>query len=219
MRARLTPVVVALILLPLAGCRSAYYSAWETFGKHKRDLLVDRVEDAQKGQEKAKDQFKTALERFREVVKTDDAGVRELEARYSKLKGELDTCESRAKDVSKQIADVKQVSADLFREWQGELGQYASADMRRKSEDQLRATQRRADQMIAAMERAESKMQPVLVVFRDQVLFLKHNLNARAISSLQSVVSGLENDTAKLIADMEASIKEADSFIKEMGKE
>ena len=35
-------VLVALALLagtPLAACRSAYYSLWETFGREKRDLL------------------------------------------------------------------------------------------------------------------------------------------------------------------------------------
>jgi len=31
--------------------------------------------------------------------------------------------------------------------------------------------------------RAESKIQPVLAAFKDQVLYLKHNLNARAIAA------------------------------------
>jgi hypothetical protein len=57
----------------------------------------------------------------------------------------------------------------------------------------------------------------VLAGFRDQVLFLKHNLNAKAIASLQSNVLAIEDDIAVLIRDMEASIKEADEFIHTLG--
>ena len=35
------------------------------------------------------------------------------------------------------------------------------------------------------MRLAESRIEPVLKSFRDQVLFLKHNLNAKAIASLR----------------------------------
>jgi hypothetical protein len=67
------------------------------------------------------------------------------------------------------------------------------------------------------MRRAEDKMQPVLNAFRDQVLFLKHNLNARAIAALEGTVASLEAEVATLILDMEASIEEANRFIDEMG--
>ena len=67
------------------------------------------------------------------------------------------------------------------------------------------------------MRRAEAKMDPVLTAFRDQVLFLKHNLNARAISSLQGTVAQIEGDVGALITDMEASIAEADAFISSLG--
>ena len=62
-------------------------------------------------------------------------------------------------------------------------------------------------------------MDPVLVAFHDQVLFLKHNLNARAISSLQTELVSVEAEVDALIRDMEASIKEADAFINAMTKE
>ena len=59
-------------------------------------------------------------------------------------------------------------------------------------------------------------MDPVLTVFHDRVLFLKHNLNARAIAALGSETADLESDVAALIAEMERSIAEADAFIAEM---
>ena len=61
-------------------------------------------------------------------------------------------------------------------------------------------------------------MDPVLSAFQDQVLYLKHNLNAQAIVSLQGELVSIETDVAGLIKEMEASIKEADTFINSIEK-
>jgi len=186
----------------------------ETFGHHKRDILVDRVEDARDAQEDAKDQFKTALERFNEVVAVKGG---DLQDKYNSLKTELDRSESKAKAVTERIDKVSEVADDLFKEWVNELDDYTNKELRRSSEAKLRETQARYDQLISAMRRAESKIEPVLVVFRDQVLYLKHNLNAQAIASLQGELTSVETDVAELIREMEASIAEADSFISSIG--
>ena len=59
-------------------------------------------------------------------------------------------------------------------------------------------------------------MYPVLDLFRDQVLFLKHNLNARAIAALDTETAAIEAEVRKLIEEMNASIAEADAFISSM---
>ena len=69
------------------------------------------------------------------------------------------------------------------------------------------------------MTKSSLEIDPVLLAFRDQVLFLKHNLNARAIASLQTELVSVEANVASLIKEMEASIGEADAFIKAMTKE
>lgn len=69
------------------------------------------------------------------------------------------------------------------------------------------------------MQRAEKKLDPVLAAYRDRVLFLKHNLNARAIASLRSERAKIEADIGALVADMNRSIAEADAFIKDMSPE
>ena len=204
-----------LLVSAMGGCQSAYYGAWEKLGVPKRDILVERVQNARDSQEKAKTQFKDALEQFRSVV---DVEGGDLQAKYDRLKGELDKSQARAQDVSKRIASVKAVSAALFKEWQDELAQYKNPDLRQASERELQDTRRRYDQLISVMERAEAKMKPVLDAFNDQVLFLKHNLNARAIASLQGVSVDLENEINRLIEDMNRSIDEANAFIKDMGK-
>ena len=215
MQAPRTAVLLPLLaLVGLSSCRSAWYSTLEAFGVHKRDLLVDRVEEARDAQSEAKQQFADALEAFRSVQAFDGG---DLEALYGRLKGELDRSETRVEDVRGRIGDVERVSKDLFGEWEQEIEQISSADMRARDEAMLRDTEQRYETLIAAMKRAESKMEPVLVRFRDQVLFLKHNLNARAVASLAGTLGGIEGDVGALIADMEASIAEADAFLAAMG--
>ena len=195
------------------GCQSMYYGAWEKMGWHKRDILVDRVEEARDSQEAAKDQFRSALERFSEVLGYQGG---ELERKYKELKAELDRSEYRAQDVRKRIGAVADVAEALFDEWEGELDKYSSQTLRGMSQEQLRATRGRYDQLIGAMRQAESKIEPVLEPLRDQVLFIKHNLNAQAIASLHGELAKIETDVASLIEDMEASIAEANKFIDAM---
>ncbi len=207
-------VALAAMLAVLTSCGKVYYGTWEALGVPKRDIMVDRVQDARDDQEAAKEQFASALEKFSAMFQFEGG---ELEAKYKALKAELDASESKAAAVTGRIDSVENVSQALFGEWETELDQYTNADLRSASEKQLRQTRTKYDQMIAAMRKAESKMQPVLSAFRDQVLFLKHNLNARAIASIEGTAGELETDVAKLIAEMEVSIKEADAFIESMG--
>jgi Skp family chaperone for outer membrane proteins len=206
-------IVTALFL---TGCQSAYYKTMEAFGYHKREILVDRVEDARDAQEDAKEQFQSALEKFSAVV---DFSGGQLEEKYKELKAELESSESKAKKVSKRIGNVEDVAEALFDEWESELSQYTNDNLRQSSEQKLGQTRQRYLQLIDAMKRAEAKIDPVLSAFRDQVLFLKHNLNAQAIASLHDELASVEAEIASLIKEMEASIAEADSFIKAMGRE
>lgn len=201
------------LVLLLAGCQSAYYGAMEKFGIEKRDILVDRVDDARDAQQDAKQQFESALAQF--IAVTNFSGG-ELEAQYNKLKSEFDDCESRANAVHKRIDEVERVAGDLFKEWEKELAQYTSADLRRSSQKQLDATRARYRELIGSMKRAEKKLDPVLAAFRDRVLYLKHNLNARAIASLKTERARMQADIAALVADMNRSIAEADRFIRDM---
>ena len=43
--------------------------------------------------------------------------------------------------------------------------------------------------------------------------FIKHNLNAEAVRSLKTTVLKMDVEVTKLVADIEASTKEADAFL------
>ena len=208
MHRQLTFAVAFLFLL--TGCKSAYYGMWNKLGYAKRDILVSEVEDAKKDQEKAKEQFKTTMQRFQELTGYQGG---DLEAKYKKLNSDFEACKKRADAVTKQIKDVDTTANDMFKEWKKELGQYQDENLRAKSEEKLNESKARYSELIAAMRKAEGSMQPVLKAFNDQVLFLKHNLNAQAIASLQTTSQQIDANVQQLIKDMEASINEANQFI------
>ena len=204
-------ILIAILAAPLlASCTTAYYRALETVGIEKRDILVDRVEEARDSQSDAKEQFTSALDRYRSVVNVDGG---DLEQIYDRLASELEQSEARAQAVEERVTAIESVADDLFDEWETEIGQYSDPDLRRQSQRLLTSTRTDYRRLIAAMQRADAAMDPVLTLFRDQVLFLRHNLNARAIGSLESELADMERATANLIREIERSIEEASRFI------
>ncbi len=210
-------VLVVVVLLggcgSLAGCDRLYYGAMRKVGLEKRDILVKRVKEARESQVKAQAEFKTALERLQENVDVDRG---ELEKTYDRLNGQLERSEDRARDVRERIQGVRDVSKDLFKEWQDELGKYSDRGLRAESERELRETRRRTDALIASMSRVEKRIDPVLRPLRDRVLFLKHNLNARALGAIAKELTAVSADVDALVADMQTAIGEADAYLKAM---
>ncbi len=200
-------------LVLLGACSSAYYKTMESIGIEKRDILVDRVEEARDAQDDASEQFASALDQFRATVQFDGGDLEEI---YDRLNSEYEKSVSESEAVSSRIDSVESVAEDLFKEWEAELDEYSRADLRRESATLLNATRNRYSQLMSTMRRAERTMEPVLEAFQDQVLYLKHNLNARAIGALRSELSSIERDTATLIEQMQNAIAEADAFIASM---
>lgn len=204
-------VSLVLLCVLLVGCRSAYYSTWEKFGKHKRDLLKERVEQVRDDQQAAAEQFKDALTRLKELTGFKGG---DLEKIYDRLNTDYKRSEAKANTVSDRMRKVEQVAADLFKEWEEEIGSIQSPNLRSSSRAKLAETKAKYDSLHKAMLRAERSMQPVLTQFRDQVLYLKHNLNAQAIGALKGEVGTIEADVSALLKEMNRAISEADAFIK-----
>ena len=216
----MSPLMKFALLLSLAlgltACDTAYLATMEKMGYAKRDILSSRVKSARDAQEDAKKEIQSALEQFGKVVGYQGG---DLEATYKKLNNELQNSEDSADAVRKRIKDVESVADSLFAEWKTELGQYSSADLRHKSEEKLTQTKSRYNEMLGAMKKAEQRIDPVLKPLRDQVLYLKHNLNARALAAIKGELVKVDAQVDQLVKDMNRSIAEADKFIQSMDKE
>lgn len=208
-----TKLLIIVSLLSLTACQSDYYSAWEKLGVEKRDILVDRVEDARDSQTDAQEQFASALEEFSVLINFDGG---ELESVYDALNDQYIESEAAAKEVSARIDKVESVAEALFSEWEEELNLYTNAKLKRESQSQLRETQAKYKSMLRAMRKVESSMPPVLNALQNNVLYLKHNLNASAIGALQGEFAVIKSDVNKLLGEMNAAIAQSDTFIAAM---
>ena len=205
---RLLVLVCSQMLL--LGCASAYYDALESIGVHKRDIFVDRIEESLEVRKEGQAQFESALEQFKATVDFDGGG---LEKAYNLFNDEYEESEEAANAISEHISAVESVADALFEEWSDELDLYTSPSLRRASERQYKSTQKKYQRLLASMRRVEESMQPVLATMRDNVLFRKHNLNARAIDTLKGELGSINRDVSKLVKNMQRSIAEAEAFI------
>jgi hypothetical protein len=69
---------------------------------------------------------------------------------------------------------------------------------------------------IKTIKNVESKMKRILVKLNDRVLFLKHNLNAKAIGKIKIELKNIEGEIVALIKQINKSNDQANSFIKDM---
>jgi len=185
--------------------------SFDTFYAEPRDILINRVEAASDAQQETAEEFKSALEKFKAVTNFDGG---DLEQKFNTLSAAYDSSEDAASNVTQRVDRVVKATNSLLDEWRDELKQYHDAAIRRRAEAQFDETRVKAEKLIAAMRNAESKTKPVLGVLKDQVLFMKHNLNTQAINSLHQENFLIEQDVSALIREMEASIAEAELFIK-----
>lgn len=203
-------IILLPLLLSLTACQSAYYSAMEKVGVHKRDILVDRVEEAQQSQQEAQQQFKSALEQFSSLIKFDGGDLQRV---YQATDSEYQACNAAAADVSKRINSIEAVADALFDEWQDELEQYSNTKLKQDSTTKLATTRRQYNSLLKTMRRAEKTMQPVLASLKDNTLYLKHNLNAKAIGALQGEFNTVQRDINRLITEMNSAIAQSEQFV------
>ncbi len=204
---------VSFLALTLSACSTVKYNTLEKFGIHKRDILVGNVEDARDSQEEAQEQFKDALERFGSVVEIAET---DLKKAYNQLSDEFEDSTDAAEEVSERIEEVDEVAMDLFEEWREEIALYTDDNFKRDSQQKLSDTQRRYGELANAMRASEQSMKPVLATMQNNVLYLKHNLNAQAIGALQNTYNGLQTDVEILIDRMNQSIERSNRFIADM---
>jgi len=190
--------------------QAVYFHVRESIGEPKRAIVVAQVEQACGSLQDTRDAFADALERFNSLVAVQDTA---LEHKYQLLNRQYQLCRAKADAVSQRIRSIEEVTEALFTEWERELGEYSNRALRNHSKQQLKQARQQYARLIKAMHKAEGKIQPVLAAFKDQVLYLKHNLNARAIAALQHEFLDIGMDIAQLLLAMEQIIAEANEFV------
>ena len=202
------PLIVLTLCWPAANRLTT--RRMRTLGKEKRDILVQRIKDAKKDQDQTKQQLQTTMESFQALTGFQGGS---LEKSYKRLNSDYESAASQAGKLHDKIQSIDQVSNDLFKEWQGEINAMDNGKLKSQDTVMLRNAKSRQATYMRAMRRTEDQIAPVLKAFHDQVLYLKHNLNSRAIGSLKGTSAELQGDVADLVKSIDASSQEADKLI------
>jgi Skp family chaperone for outer membrane proteins len=203
-------ITTLLMLVLLTACQSAYYQAADKMGYHKREILVDRVADGRDAQVEAEQQFQSAQQQLLTLIDYDGGDLQRV---YEELDSEFEAAQDAADEVRERIDAIEHVAEALFDEWADELEQYSNTRLKADSQRKLKQTQRRYGALIKTMRLSEQRMQPVLAALRDNVLYLKHNLNAKAVAALRPEFDKLDRDIDLLIAEMQNAITSSNEFI------
>lgn len=210
MRSRSRLLAVLVCSVGLVSCQSVYYKTMKSLGKEKRDILVKRVLESKKDQQETKEKLQTTLESFQQLTGFQGG---DLEKAYKKLNSQYEDAQGQANKLHDRIQSIDQVSNDMFKEWQSQINQMSNAKLKAQSAAMLGDAKQRQASYMTAMRKTEAQLTPVLKSFQDQVLFLKHNLNARAIGSLKGTSAKINTDVTALTKSIDNSMQEADKLI------
>lgn len=191
--------------------KDAKYSAYEMIGYEKRDLFKKEVKAVKKDQHDSQKAFEDALAKLQYFYSYDGG---KTESEYNKLKDSYESSQDESENLSASIQKLDEVAQDLFAEWKEEINSISNSDLRKKSTVKLSETRIRYKELHRKLKESEKNVSPILIKMKDQVTFLKHNLNAGAMIGLETEGNRIGKDIEKLIEEMKAANREAEDFIK-----
>jgi len=202
--------IKAIVLLSLVSCSTIYYNTWEFFGQEKRDILESKMENVESSQESASEQLQDSLEIIREKFNFKEG---ELEETYDDLSDDYDNFEKRSRDLEQRISSAQEVADDLFEEWKEEAYSLDNRTYRKNSLSKRSKTMKSFSRALVSTKKVQKKMDTILKQYKDHVIYLKHNLNAKIIGKLEVEMQSIVKDVQSLIKEIEASKNKTSEFI------
>jgi hypothetical protein len=197
----------------LGSCQAMYFTTMEKLGVEKREILLDRLEEAHDKLQIAQVRFDGSLSAFREIVGGEEGNLQQNYDRYS---DSYDKSEDAAADFYDTVASVQVVAGLMFDEWKRDSGEILDNNLRRASRENYTKATARYERTLRAFRRVEARMDPVLTTFRDHVLYLKLNLHPQALSTLRDNEKDVVDDLQELGQLIKNALKEGAELIEAM---
>jgi chromosome segregation ATPase len=210
--ARTTALLLSVCLT--GACQSSGSSSFLVFGggDTPQGDLVERVRGAQDEVTEAREDYDAAFTLYQRLTAPQAVELDELSDDFT---DSIESCEDRAQDLAERVEGIRGEADTLFTGWNEELTQFSGELLRRKSEAMMLDTQARAQRVMDALERVQTRTQPVLLKLQDYALFFHHNLNARAIATLQDTYKEFDSEFRALQAELGKAEAEIETFLTE----
>jgi hypothetical protein len=210
------PAALVLVAALASGCRSS--SPFLVFGgtaAPHADML-DCVRHADRRAREAGEDFARAFQLYQRLTSPQAVELEHLSDDFGES---VEDCRDRGRKLSERIQAVHSAAQALFRGWKEELALFSGDALRRKSEAMLHETEARAERVLAALERVQARMRPVLAKLQDYALFFHHNLNARAIATLEDTYKEFDAEFRALQGEIGAARREVADFLAALEQE
>jgi predicted nucleic acid-binding Zn-ribbon protein len=178
-------------------------AAQSTEGVKQTERLVKASENTIKAIAETKVQLSKTLEVYNALMAD---GAEDRKKQYGDLQKEMDNTEKRRAKIGEEVVKMDAEADALFKQWADSAAAIENPDLRRRSEQRLRA--RRAGQAAikAEGEKAQGLYERFMKDLQDQVTFLGHDLNPSAVRSL-------EPEAAKINKRAEALMRSIDETV------
>ena len=201
---------LALFAFFVGGCRSLGGSLLVGGPHAPQEDLVARARGAEREAQEARVDFAAAFLLYQRLTAPQAV---ELEQLSGEFEDSVETCEDRARDLSERIDSIRHETEALVKSWTEELARFSSDAVRKKSEAQMRDSEAYAQRLTAALERLQGRMKPVLLKLQDYALFFDHNLNPRAIATIQDTYKDFDNEFKALESELGKTQGEITAFL------
>lgn len=203
------PLILTLALLasiPVTGLLQGCSSSGKAAGIRQVDDLISRIERVHLESELSRERIKSVMDSLRGVVTMDqEADVVETFAAFTAA---IAASEQQSNKLRSAIGPMKSSADAVFARWTQDLGDFSSAEMRRRSTERMDETRARYDAIVASVGPAVTNFEIFNSGLRDLSLFLGHDLNTQAVQSVGGEVQVLADDAitlnTKLVATLEA---------------
>jgi cell division septum initiation protein DivIVA len=172
-------------------------------GFRQTDRLMSRAENSARAIEDTKGELQRTLEAYNSMF--DGSAKNPRRAYQISLRG-VERSEKRVGDIQKRLNEM-QIEADkYFADWTTSLDAIINQDLRRRSEARRDETRAGYDNIHQAALKAVAEYETFIGNFRDQLMFLGHDLNPSSISSLKEDAGKLNGEAAQLFSEADGSL-------------
>lgn len=206
---RVRRLTVPSLLLLAAGCAS---SNDRESSPAKVEELVNWVERMHVEAELGRQAIAESYARLRTLAASDFRQEDPASA-YARFVQAIDNTEHQAKSFAGTVEPVKSAGNPVFTQWQQDVNQIQSENLRQKSQMRLAVARERYDAMLAAAEPAQQEFQKLVQSLRDIMLFLGHDMNPASIADIQEDARAVAIAAEQLDRKLQQSCNAARDYI------
>jgi hypothetical protein len=182
-------------------------------GPEETAKFLKTVDATNRGIREARDQVQKTIGVYNSII---ELTAKDTKGAYKDLGKQTADCEKKVADLGPRVDEMKAGALSYFDAWKAATAAITDPDLRKRAEKRLADSQARYDDIAAAGRDARSRFDSLMTEIRDQSVFLGHDLNPSAISSLKPDAAKLNDHGKAALAKIDAVAKLYDDYAASM---